>query len=178
MAKRPGVKRLEQRLDPIPSSDWVVHFGRIARAGPGKVARSLFKLLGEKLPYEYLRDVENYVWENLDIVPRGVYMAHDSMGCPRYIGRGWVFGRLRSHLKKHPRELRYFSFYIVEDRRHEREVETLLIRSASFLTVFNDRKVHDSIQPGSVLDYEVGTRIFERHFRRGRRVAQSRRRAS
>jgi hypothetical protein len=34
-----------------------------------------------------------------DIEPSGVYIAHDSMGCPRYVGRGDIFARLRAHRK-------------------------------------------------------------------------------
>src|SRR5690606_41017744 len=63
-----------------------------------------------------------------------------SMGSPRYVGRGSIFARLKSHKNAHPHELVYFSFYIVEDKQHEREIETLLIRAAGDQLEFNDRK--------------------------------------
>jgi len=37
---------------------------------------------------------------------QGVYVAHDSMGCHRYIGRGSVFHRLEARRKTQPPELK------------------------------------------------------------------------
>jgi hypothetical protein len=153
------------------------HIGRAQRGG--RVAQSLFIALGEKLPYDTLDDVKKRTIHLLSgargrrVSPQGVYMAHDSMGCPRYIGRGKVFSRLKARRKNNPRELTYYSFYIVKDKQHEREIETLLIRAASFLIEFNDRKVQRSIEPGSVLDYEVGTTFFERKAQRTRKKSRS-----
>jgi hypothetical protein len=72
---------------------WNVRFGELKRrrANPGKTAH-LFRVVGEKLPYEALGAVKK------DLVQRkfganGVYIAHDSMGFPRYIGRGNIFSR-------------------------------------------------------------------------------------
>src|SRR3546814_7963318 len=61
------------------------------------------------------------------------------MGCPRYIGRGNIFARLEARKKAQELELEYFSFYVMLEKKHEREVETLLIRAAGFLLQFNDR---------------------------------------
>jgi hypothetical protein len=126
-------------------------------------------LVGEKIPYSAIRDVKKHATDVLNETPNGVYLAMDSMGCPRYAGRGAVFSRLEAHKKSFPLELIYFSFYIVEEKQHEREIETLLIRSTSFLAVLNNRKVRASIAPGSVLDYEVGTHFVERQYKKGRK---------
>ncbi|MGH9453167.1 MAG: hypothetical protein ACRD2O_04265 [Terriglobia bacterium] len=60
----------------------------------------------------------------------GVYVAHDSMGYARYVGRGDIFARLRSCQDAQVLELKYFSFYVVPKKNHEREIETVLIRAA------------------------------------------------
>lgn len=96
------------------------------------------------------------------------------MGYPRYIGRGNVFWRLNNHRKAHPLELVYFSFYIVLDKAHEREIETLLIRAAGPLLEFNSQKKRVDIQAGNVRDFEAGTRFYERHYKRGRKSARKR----
>lgn len=145
-----------------------VVFGELQRkqGRPPKTAR-LFTALGEKLPKEALLDVRNHVIaEGID--PKGVYVAHDSMGAARYIGRGAIFGRLRSHFRVYPNELLYFSFYIVEQKHHEREIETLLIRAAGPQLEFNERKKRVGIRPGNVRDYEAGTLFYERQSKRGR----------
>jgi hypothetical protein len=92
----------------------------------------------------------------------GVYIAHDSMGYARYIGRGGIFNRLRACRESHQLEVKYFSFYVVEQRKHEGELETLLIHAAGPLLQFNTKKKRVTISPGSLRDYEVGTRFFER----------------
>jgi len=76
---------------------------------------------------------------------------------------------LGKHRPQCPRELAYFSFYLVKDKKHERELETIIIRAASFLTVLNTQKVQDSINPGNVPDYEVGTGFVERRAKAGPR---------
>lgn len=62
------------------------------------------------------------------------------MGYARYIGRGRIFPRLRARLKSQILELKYFSFYVVEEKKHEGEIETLLIRAAGPLLQFNTQK--------------------------------------
>lgn len=89
------------------------------------------------------------------------------MGCPRYIGRGNIFDRLAARKKAQELELEYFSFYVVQEKIHEREIETLLIRTAGFLLEFNDRKKRVGIAPGSVADYEAGTQYYVRRYERG-----------
>jgi len=86
------------------------------------------------------------------------------MGTARYIGRGHVFNRLKSHKKAHQKELVYFSFYIVEEKQHEREIETLLIRAAGPQLEFNDRK------KGSGSDRGTSETMSQAHaFMNGRR---------
>ncbi len=60
----------------------------------------------------------------------GVYSAHDAMGVARYGGRGQIFSRLESHKRKYAKELVYYSFYVIENKNHEREIETAILRAA------------------------------------------------
>jgi hypothetical protein len=149
---------------------WKVVFGELKRqpGNPGK-SRSLFDALGEKIPKGALGHVERTM-KAQGVGTEGVYFAHDSVGCARYAGRGQIFSRLRAHFKAHPDELVYFSFYIIADKKHEREVETALIRVASHLLLLNSRKKRDYIEPGDVRDYEPGTLFFERQRKKGRRA--------
>ncbi len=149
---------------------WKVLFGRLKRGqgNPGK-AEHLFKVVGEKLPFEALAKVKKHLRDQ-GISTQGVYIAHDSMGCPRYIGRGNIFGRLASRRKAKPDELAYFSFYVVSEKMHEREVETLLIRAAGFLLEFNDRKKRVGISHGNVRDFEAGTLFYERQRKKGKKT--------
>lgn len=152
-------------------STWTVQHGilRRGRGNPGKTEH-LFKVVGEKLPFEALATVKRHVREELHLEPYGVYVAHDSMGCPRYIGRGHVFGRLDARRKAQVQELKYFSFYLVSEKKHEREIETLLIRAAGFLLEFNSRKKRVGISHGNIRDFEAGTLFYERHYKKGRRA--------
>jgi hypothetical protein len=92
------------------------------------------------------------------------------MGYARYVGRGDVFGRLKSHWKAHSLELHYFSVYLIADnnKSHEREVETLLIRAAGPHLNFNDRKKSADLSHGNIHDFEAGTDFFERQEKRGK----------
>lgn len=91
-------------------SRWIVNYGELKRGqgNPGKT-KHLFKVLGEKLPYSAFKAVRKHT-KGLGYKRVGVYVAHDSMGCPRYIGRGNVFQRLEARRKAQPLELQYFSF--------------------------------------------------------------------
>jgi hypothetical protein len=62
----------------------------------------------------------------------------------------------------------YFSFYLIADKKHEREVETLLIRLGGAHLQFNDRKKRIDISPGNVRDYEAGTHYVERQRKKGK----------
>jgi hypothetical protein len=149
---------------------WTVQYGELKRGqgNPGKT-QHLFRVLGEKLPYSALADVKKHVLKQKH-KPQGVYVAHDSMGCPRYIGRGNVFARLESRLKSKPLELHYFSFYLVSEKKHEREIETLLIRAAGFLLEFNEKKKRVGISHGNIMDYEAGTLFYERQEKKGKKA--------
>ena len=167
--KKPA--RKERQSQVWANADWVVEFGELKRgAGRPPATERLFKAVGEKVPFDALGKVRDKLkTEGIGIV--GVYMAHDSMGAVRYVGRGNIFQRLRSHRRSHPHELVYFSFFIVEDKQHEREIETLLIRGAGPMLEFNQRKKRVGIDPGSVKDYEPGTYFVERRRNRSRRVS-------
>lgn len=149
---------------------WNVVFGELKRRqGRPRQVDALFRCVAEKLPFSALGDVGKHIREThfgmngID----GVYVAHDSMGLARYVGRGKIFDRLKSLLKRHPNELLYFSFYVVQEKNHEREIETLLIRAAGPQLHFNDRKKRVDIQPGNVSDFEAGTFFYERKSPRG-----------
>lgn len=147
---------------------WKVCFGELKR-GQGRPEKTehLFRVVGEKLPYAALSAVKKHLRAQ-GLSRQGVYVAHDSMGCPRYIGRGSIFPRLISRHKSQPHELAYFSFYVVSEKKHEREIETLLIRAAGFLLEFNTRKKRIGIAHGNVRDFEAGTEFYERQTKKGR----------
>jgi hypothetical protein len=135
---------------------WNVQFGEVERhkGNPGKTEH-LFRVVGEKLPYEALSAVKKHV-EAEGFGTNGLYIAHDSMGFPRYIGRGAIFTRLKARQDAQVLELVYFSFYVVTEREHEREIETVLIRAAGPLLEFSTRKKRVSIMPSNIRDYEAG----------------------
>jgi hypothetical protein len=156
-SKMPSVKK--GGTDIVNDKIWKVVSGELARS-PGRPtnAKSLFKFVGEKIPYQFLNRIKSEIGKTSN----GVYIVHDSMGYPRYIGRGNIFNRLTARFKAQPHELVYFSFFVVEEKIHEREIETIMIRAAGPLLDFNNRKIRNDIQPGDVRDFEAGTRYVER----------------
>jgi hypothetical protein len=104
-------------------------------------------------------------------------MAHDAFGIPRYGGRGRIFSRLATRKRKYPKELAYFSFYIVNEKNHERELENAILRAAGPQMVINKVKIRGDAMPGSVRDYEPGTHFYQRKDRRTRIRKRSDRRA-
>lgn len=170
MTKKRSARKTPTGGEIWSDSQWVVKRG-VLQPGPGrKRGKSrLFQVVGEKLPYDALKSV-NKDMKTEGLVRTGVYVAHDSMGYARYVGRGSnIFNRLSVCKNKNKLELQYFSFYIVLDKQHEREVETLLIRAAGPLLEFNDRKKPDSIESGNIGDYEADTAYYERRYLRGLR---------
>lgn len=163
--KKPSKKKT---FDRVWSGDgWAVISGRLI-PGPGRPQKAgrLFRIIGEKLPYECLKEARTYVKQySADI--EGVYFAHDSMGVARYGGRGDIFTRLASHKKRYPKELLYFSFYIIENKSHEREIETAILRAASSQMILNKRKIRTGLAIGNISDYEPGTMFLERQGVRG-----------
>lgn len=155
---------------------WSVCYGEL-KGPPRKPGRPiskveplpLFKVVAEKLPFDALSSVKQHLKAEGHTF-QGVYVAHDSMGCSRYIGRGNIFARLEARKKAHDLELEYFSFYVVSEKVHEREVETLLIRAAGFLLEFNDRKKRVGVAPGNIRDFEAGTIFYERQHKKGRKA--------
>lgn len=146
------------------ATPWKVVTGKLV-PGPGRPGRDhLFQVVAEKLPFEALPDVRKDMLE-YGHSREGVYLAHDSMGVARYGGRGQVFARLRAHKRKYPNELVYFSFYIIANKQHEREIETIIIRAAGPQLILNDRKRALGIDPGAVGDYEPGTEFYQRRRR-------------
>ena len=167
--KKPALKKTTYEKVFGGGIHWTVHYGELkrSRGNPGNVEH-LFKVVGEKLPFEALSAVKKHLKESGHTC-MGVYVAHDSMGCPRYIGRGNIFTRLEARKAAQPLELEYFSFYVVIDKKHEREIETLLIRAAGFLLEFNDRKKRVGIAPGNICDYEAGTFFYDRQYKKGKK---------
>jgi hypothetical protein len=74
---------------------------------------------------------------------------------------------------KYPKQLLYFSFYVIANKNHEREIETALLRAAGPQMILNTRKVRNGIETGNILDYEPGTRFFERRLVRQRQKSSS-----
>jgi len=150
-------------------SRWVVQWGSL-NAGPGAAGRvkRLFRVVGEKLPFGAIDYVDKQL-RSQQIPREGVYVAHDSMGCARYIGRGKIFPRLRACRDNHKLQVLYFSSYIVEEKKHGREIETLLIHAAGPLLEFNTKKKRTTTSAGSILDYEAGTKFFELHSKKGKK---------
>ena len=164
MAKMTAVKSIKV-YGVYDGPQWVVNYGELSPgSGPSEEIPRLFQALGEKLPFEALSEVRKHLRKE-GIRRTGVYIAHDSMTYARYIGRGNIFQRLAVH--KDALELKYFSFYVVEDKKHEREIETLLIRAAGPLLQFNTNKKRLTISVGNITDYEAGTLFFERRYKRG-----------
>jgi hypothetical protein len=95
------------------------------------------------------------------------------MGVARYGGRGQIFKRLASHKKKYPTQLLYFSFYVIEQKQHEREIETIILRAAGPQMTLNTRKIALGTEPGNVHDYELGTNFFQRQMTRGRKIKKA-----
>jgi hypothetical protein len=174
MAKKSAVKTIT-----IPkiwgNSDWIVRFGRL-NAGPGAAGgvKRLFRVVGEKIPFEAINLVNKHL-RSQGVRREGLYVAHDSMGYARYIGRGRIFSRLRACRNVHQPEVKYFSFYVVEEKKHEREIETLLIHVAGPLLQFNTRKKRVTISAGSLNDYEAGTLFFQRGYKKGKKPKRKRR---
>lgn len=168
-AKKQGVRKKTEGAV-FTKRPWTVKSGVLRQVKRGRPPGpdKLFRVLGEKLPAESLEAVKNHLTADLGTTPKGVYIAHDSMGVARYIGRGDIFHRLSSHLTLHPDELRYFSFYVIPNKKHERDLETILIRACGATLHFNERKKRDGIEPGDVRDFEAGTRFYERQRVRGK----------
>ena len=148
---------------------WTVVKGKLKhpRGRPRKTT-PIFAVVAEKIPFVALKSVKQKMLQYHQPIT-GVYFAHDSMGVARYGGRGQIFLRLDSHKKKYPRELVYFSFYVIKAKNHEREIETAILRAAGPQMVLNTRKVQAGIERGDVNDYEPGTVFFERQQTRGKR---------
>lgn len=151
---------------------WKITKGQlISRGNTTSVNKGLFKLFAEKIPCEFLKDIKEKIVKEFGKYNKieGVYVVHDSMTYPRYIGRGDIFGRIGSRLKTHPEELKYFSFYVVESKKHEREIESLLVHITGTLLQFNEKKKRLGTKAGNVQDFERGTFFLERQYKRGKR---------
>ena len=169
MSKKLKVADLDWDEDPI----WCIKRGHLTRPkGRPRKGSRLFKVIGEKLPWNSLATVKEdiYALSELAHPVEGIYMVHDSMGAPRYVGHGNIFSRVKHHLDKYQKELQYFSFYVVADKCHEREIETLLIRGAANMLALNERKVRIGVASGNITDYEPGTVYYERQSKKGPRT--------
>lgn len=169
MARKAQLKKVIHK--PIVFRDgslWNVVSGELKRGRGYPGTERLFRIVAEKIPFAAFAAVQRH-FRAKGHGGNGVYIAHDSMGTPRYIGRGNIFARLGARFKAQPLELTYFSFYVVEDKKHEREIESLLIRAAGPLLDFNSRKKRVDIGPANIRDFEAGTVFYERQGKRGRR---------
>jgi len=179
MTRRRRRSRRSKRVDGdsiFANKEWTVLIGEMRPTSrERRKGNHLFKYVGEKLPWDSLVKVGGYL-KRLGIKREGVYLAHDSMGVARYGGRGRIFSRLRRHKRKYYKELVYYSFFIIENKAHERDIENVILRAAGPQMILNQRKVRDGIEPGRVADYEPGTKFFRRKYARGtKRAVQFRR---
>ncbi len=160
----------QDRIGEYGNGIWEVFPGKLCRSkGRPSTTKPLFRAVAEKLPKDALTDVCNDLSSKFGHKIYGVYVAHDSMGYPRYIGRGDIRLRLSARFKQQSEELMYFSFYVVAEKIHEREIETLLIHAAGPLLDFNEKKKRTGIKPGSVSDFEASTLFYVRRYTRGKR---------
>lgn len=173
-AKRGTQKSISEEITAKAKQDqWTVHYGRLKGEGRGDVPHNnLFKVVAEKIPRAFLMPIKKHMNEH-GFGAEGIYVCHDSMGTARYIGRGDIISRINKRFKAHPDELLYFSFYVVELKNHEREIETLLIRAAGSSLEFNERKKRIGISPGRLKDYEAGTEFYERQRKKGKKVKKA-----
>lgn len=165
--KRPSWKRTDRKVS--EHGPWTVRRGKLVPSvgRPDKVL-SIFSVVAEKLPFECLTDIENDMKAE-GVTRTGIYLAHDSMGMVRYAGLGSIFSRLRARKNAKPLELQYFSFYVLPHKKHQRELETLLIRAVGHMLTFNDRKKPPTIETGNIRDYEGGTLFYERQRKKGKK---------
>jgi hypothetical protein len=178
MPENSGTSRKHMDHKIWSNSDWVVAPGRLipGRGRPRKKGH-LFDFVAEKIPFESLQEVKKHILGKMNR-PNGVYLAHDSMGVARYGGRGDIFTRLVSHRKRYSKELRYFSFYVIANKAHEREIETVILRAAGPQMTLNTRKIAEGLHPGNISDYEPGTNFFERQRPSGRKLVKRKRKNS
>ncbi len=171
----PKIRVKKDNVSQVAKADrWVIVEGDVVplvaepkRRGRKRAPTSLFRVVAEKIPFQFLLQVQKSM-KKAKLPTVGVYIAHDSMGYPRYVGRGNIFGRLAARKKAQVLELAYFSFFVVVDKQHEREIETIMIRAAGPILDFNSRKVRNDIQAGDVRDFDAGTHYYERQYQRGK----------
>ena len=80
--KAPSTKR---RIGVVykDNEQWTVLYGELQRRqGRPTLTEHLFRIVGEKLPFEALSEVRKHLIGE-GYLSQGVYVAHDSMGCPR-----------------------------------------------------------------------------------------------
>jgi hypothetical protein len=77
------------------------------------------------------------------------------MGVARYGGRGDIFNRLATHKRDYQKQLQFFSFYVIANKTHEREIETVILRAAGSQMTLNTRKIACGLHPGNIADYEL-----------------------
>jgi hypothetical protein len=82
----------------------------------------------------------------------------------------WILAK-----KGFSKELRYFSFYVIAKKSHQREIETVILRAAGPQMTLNTRKIAPGLHPGNISDYEPGTNFVERQHPRGRKLAKRKR---
>ena len=103
MAKKASLTKTIHENVYKDGTTWNVQFGELKRhqANPGKAAH-LFRVVGEKLPFAALKKVKNHLVA-CGLSTNGIYIAHDLMGVPRYIGRGNIFARLQARFDSQKR---------------------------------------------------------------------------
>jgi hypothetical protein len=78
---------------------WSVQYGKLQRRrGRPRKSKPLFEALAEKVPFDALDSVRKQMLSD-GVSTTGIYVAHDSMGVARYVGRGDIFQRLKARQK-------------------------------------------------------------------------------
>lgn len=140
---------------------WRVARGKLVR-GPGHPGQQqLFQVVAERIPFEALGAIAKDM-KKQQLPCGGVYMLHDSMGGPRYAGLSInVFSRLRNHHHKYGAQLPYFSFFTVLSGRHQKEIETVMVRAVGNAAI-NQYKKAVGFEPGSLEGFAPGTIFYQR----------------
>ena len=159
MAQRKRVVKASTLSKKQLGKDLILVEGELKAVGRGRVAAKapLLQQVGQKLPWDALQHIPHDA--------EGVYILFDSRGWPYYVGRGKIKERLNHHAKTMKAITPSFSFYAVQDKANERQLETLLIRVAAPLLEGNSQLTRRR----DVTHFEVGTKFLQVQRRRGRK---------
>jgi len=149
--KAKATKSIQERV--WHDTSWVVSRGVLKRRrGRPENVKPLFLVVGEKLPFASIDAVGKQVGQRIGS-RSGVYVAQDSMGYARYIGRGKIFTR-RRRLGRIERTCSCTT----RSTSSSRALTGVRLNPCSYvragpLLEFNTRKRRANIEPGDVYDF-------------------------